>query len=126
LSQVLAELHKLQLWATNIENAYLEASTTEKVFIITGLEFGEREGHILVISKALYGLFTSGAKWHDRFSDCIRELRFFPCRAEPDIWMRKKGNIYKYIAVYIDDLAIAMKNPKEFMEILETRHKLSS
>jgi hypothetical protein len=28
--------------------------------------------------------------------------------------MRKENNQYKYIAVYVDDLAIAMKNPKEF------------
>jgi hypothetical protein len=60
----------------------LEAYTTEKVYIIAGpAEFGEREGHILVISKALYGLRSSKAKWHDRFADCIRELSFFPCKA---------------------------------------------
>jgi Reverse transcriptase (RNA-dependent DNA polymerase) len=57
------------------------------------------------------------------FADCIRELGFFPCMAEPDIWMRKKGNIYDYIAVYVDELAIAMKNPKEFTDILENKHK---
>jgi Reverse transcriptase (RNA-dependent DNA polymerase) len=92
----------------------LESYTTENVYIIAGPKFGKREGHILVISKALYGLQSSGARWHDRFADYIRELGFFPCKAKPDIWMRKKGSIYKYIAVYVDDLAIAMKNPKEF------------
>jgi Reverse transcriptase (RNA-dependent DNA polymerase) len=51
----LAELNGLQLWATDIGNAYLEAYTTEKLYIIAGPEFGERDGHILVISKALYG-----------------------------------------------------------------------
>jgi hypothetical protein len=37
--------------------------------------------------------------------------------------MRKKGNLYEYIAVYVDDLAIAMKNPKEVIDILEKQHK---
>jgi Reverse transcriptase (RNA-dependent DNA polymerase) len=37
--------------------------------------------------------------------------------------MRKKGNLYEYIAVYVDDLAIAMKNPKELIDILEKQHK---
>ena len=119
----LAELNHLELWATDIGNAYLEAFTSEKVYIIAGPEFGEREGHILVISKALYGLRSSGARWHDRFADCIREIGFFPCKAEPDIWMRKKNNLYEYIAVYVDDLAIAMKDPKELTDILEKRHK---
>jgi hypothetical protein len=27
--------------------------------------------------------------------------------------MRKNGNIYEYIAVYVGDLAIAMKTPKK-------------
>jgi Reverse transcriptase (RNA-dependent DNA polymerase) len=119
----LAELNNLQVWATDIGNAYLEPTLLKKVHIIASPKFREREGHILVISKALYGLCSSGARWYNRFADCIRELRFFPCKAEMDIWMRKKGSIYKYIAVYIDDLAIAMKNPKEFTNVLETKHK---
>jgi Reverse transcriptase (RNA-dependent DNA polymerase) len=51
----LAELNELQLWrwATDIGNAYLEAYTSKKVYIIAGPKFGDREGHILVISKAL-------------------------------------------------------------------------
>jgi hypothetical protein len=119
----LAELNHLELWSTDIGNAYLEAFTSEKVFIIAGPEFGEREGHILIISRALYGLRSSGARWHDRFADCIREIGFFPCKAEPDIWMRKKDDLYEYIAVYVDDLAIAMKNPKDITDILEKKHK---
>ena len=122
----LAELNHLQLWATDIGNAYLEAYTSEKVYIIAGPEFGSLEGHILIISKALYGLRSSGARWHDRFSDCMRELGFFPCKAEPDIWMRRKDNLYEYVAVYVDDLAIAMNNPKEFIDVLEQKHKFKT
>jgi hypothetical protein len=49
----LAELNHLKIWATDTANAYLEAHTTEKVYIIAGPEFGESEGHIHVISKHL-------------------------------------------------------------------------
>ena len=52
----LSELNDMQLWATDIGNAYLEAVTAERVYILAGPEFGELEGHILVIYKALYGL----------------------------------------------------------------------
>jgi hypothetical protein len=63
----------------------LEAQTDEKVYIIGSPEFGELEGHVLTIHKALYGLRSSGARWHDTFADCMRELQFIPCKAEPDI-----------------------------------------
>jgi len=55
----LAELNDLELWATDIGHAYLEALTKEKIYIVTGPEFGDKRGHMLVIHKALYGLWTS-------------------------------------------------------------------
>jgi hypothetical protein len=55
----LAELNGLDRWSTNVGNAYLESFTKEKVYIIAGPEFGDRQGHTLVIVKALYGLKSS-------------------------------------------------------------------
>jgi len=49
------ELNGLQVWSTDIGNAHLETHTKEKVHVIAGPEFGDREGHVLVISKALHG-----------------------------------------------------------------------
>jgi hypothetical protein len=43
----LSELNGLNLWATNIGNAYLEAKTSELLFIIASPEFGDLEGHML-------------------------------------------------------------------------------
>jgi hypothetical protein len=57
----LAELNDLETWSTDISNAYLEAEMKAKVYIVTGPEFGEMEGHTLIIFKALYGLQSSGA-----------------------------------------------------------------
>jgi hypothetical protein len=102
----LAELNGLQTWATDIGNAYLEAETLESCFIVAGPEFGENEGHTLVIIKALYSLRTSGLRWQERFADCLRDMGFEPSKSEPNIWMRKNGNIYEYITVYVDDLAV--------------------
>ncbi len=118
----LAELNDLETWATDIGNAYLEANTSEKVYIEAGPEFGDRADHILIIVKALYGLRSSGTRWHDKFADCLRDLGFQPCKAEPDIWMRKADGRYEYIAVYVDDLALALEDPKAFVEILTDKY----
>ena len=120
----LSELNGLCLWGADVGHAYLEALTAEKVFIIAGPEFGELQGHTLVIYKALYGLRSSGLRWHERLADILRDMGFFPSRAETDIWMRRQGDIYEYIAVYVDDLAIAAVNPKEIISELEKKHKL--
>jgi len=82
-----AELNDLELWATDIGSAYLEAYTKEKLYIVAGPEFGELEGHVLLIIKALYGLKTSGARWHERLAAVLREMKFVPCKSDPDVWM---------------------------------------
>jgi Reverse transcriptase (RNA-dependent DNA polymerase) len=56
----LAEINGLELWGADFGNAYLEAKTKEKVYIVAGPDFGPMEGHTLLIDKALYGLRSSG------------------------------------------------------------------
>lgn len=120
----LAELNKLEVWGTDIGNAYLEAYTAEKLYIIAGREFGDWEGHALVISRALYRLRTSSLRWHERFAMVLSEMGFSACKAEPDIWMRDAGNIYEYVAVYVDDLAFAVRTPEEFVKELKEKYKV--
>jgi hypothetical protein len=47
----LAELNHLNIWAMEIGNIYLDAYSSQKVYITAG--FGEHEGHIFIISRAL-------------------------------------------------------------------------
>lgn len=118
----LAELNGLKVWGTDISSAHLEAYTKEKVCTITGPEFGPLEGHRLLVDRALYGLQSSGARWHDKFATCMRAEEFFPCRAEPDIWIRPADDHYEYVTVYVDDLAFAVDDPQKFIKTLQNKH----
>ena len=64
--------------------------------------------------KALYGTRSGGVRWHDRLFDILQELKFKPSKADPDVWMRPEPGrtCYEYIAVYVDDLEIAAKDPQ--------------
>ena len=118
----LAELNKLEIWGADVGNAYLEATTKEKVYVIAGPEFGELEGHTLIIYKALYGLRSSGLCWSQRLADVLRTLGFQPSRAEDYIWMRENDGIYEYIAIYVDDIIIVARNPNEIIKALKDVH----
>ena len=50
-------------------------------------------------------------------------MGFFPSKADEDIWMRRVDDHYEYIAVYVDDLAIASKAPEAIIESLTIEHK---
>ena len=118
----LAELNQLETWATDIGNAYLEAETAERVYIIAGPEFGKREGSTLIVFKSLYGLRSSGARWHEKFADTLQDMGFFPSKNEPDIWMRESNGLWEYVAVYVDDLAFVMRDPEAFVNVLVKKY----
>jgi Reverse transcriptase (RNA-dependent DNA polymerase) len=85
---VVAALNELELTAADIGNAYLNAYTTEKVYVITGPEFGHEASCVALIVRALYGLKSSGAAWHDFVAQSLTDLGFISCKSNPDAWYR--------------------------------------
>ena len=79
----LAKLSNLEVWGADIGNAYLEAKTKEKLYVVAGPEFEELEGHILVIYKALYGLKRSGLRWSQKIHDIMLDMGFSPAKLTP-------------------------------------------
>ena len=82
------------MWAKYIGDAYLEANTLEKVYIVAGADVGDREGHIYIFPKAICGIFSSVLRWHEMFSDYLIDMGFFPWNLKPDICIRHNGDIY--------------------------------
>ena len=58
-----AALNDLDVLVADIGNAYLNADCREKVYTIAGPEFGSNAGKHIVITRALYGLKSSGATY---------------------------------------------------------------
>jgi hypothetical protein len=57
---LVAALNDLDIWAADIQNAYLNAPTKEKVWFKAGDEWGEHKGKPILVVRALYGLKGSG------------------------------------------------------------------
>ena len=52
------------------------------------------------------------------------KMGFEPSKYDPDIWLRRKGDLYEYIAVYVDDLCIISKDPQAITDELVNTYKL--
>jgi hypothetical protein len=88
LISFLSQINELDLWGTDVGNAYLEATNKEKLYIVGGPEFGDLTRQKLVSYKALYGFSSSGLCWHEHLSNVLRSLDFVPSKSETEIWMR--------------------------------------
>ena len=121
LALTIGELNGLKPMVGDISNAYLESYTKEKVYIVAGPEFGPLAGHVLLISKALYGLRTSGARFHEKLADSLRDLGFAQSYTDPDLWIRDAGNCYEYLCIWVDDIMAVLKEPEAFYDDLRNK-----
>ena len=121
---LITTLHKLDLIAADVANAYLNGINKAKVYILAGPEFGERQGMKLIIYKGLYGLAGSGARFHEHLSATLRKLGFKPSKADPNLWIRDLGTHYEYVGTYVDDLLIASKDATTLIQEIEEAYIL--
>jgi hypothetical protein len=118
----LAAFNDLDVLAADVQNAYLNAPTKERVCTIAGPEFGSSNlGRPVLIVRALHGLKSSGARWRDHMAQTLRDEGFRSCLADPDAWMqpRSKPNgdkCWEYVLVYVDDVLVICHDPQKTME----------
>jgi hypothetical protein len=118
---LIAALNDLDVLGADVQNAYINAKTDERVYTIAGPEFGENAGRPAIIVRALYGLKSSGARWRDHFASILMQLGFKSSKADPDVWMRKarktSGDVYwEYVLCYVDDILAISRVPREIID----------
>jgi hypothetical protein len=67
-------LNGLDVLAGDVTNAYLNAPCREKIWFEGKLETGQDNGKVLVLTRALYGLKSSGAAWRADLAGTLRAL----------------------------------------------------
>jgi hypothetical protein len=131
LAFLIAALNDLEILSADIQNAYLNAPTKERIYRIVGPEFGQgKEGRPVMIVRALYGLRSSGARWHDHLAATLREAGFKACKADADVWMRPAvkvdGSKYYEYVLCIDGILVVSERPKRIIEGLEAKYVLKA
>ena len=118
-----AALNGLQVCAGDIRNAYLQAPSSQKDYIICGPEFGlENVGKPALIHRALYGGKAAGRDFRNHLRTCMHQLVYSSCLSDPDVWMQPGKQpdgheVNEYILLYVDDaLSIGVNAEKMLRE----------
>eukprot|EP00957_Ditylum_brightwellii_P032903 2494563-Ditylum_brightwellii.AAC.1 len=116
-----ATLNNLDVWAADIQNAYLQAPTSQRHYIVCGVEFClENAGKQALIRKAMYGGKSAGEDFCNHLRECMRHLRFISCPTDPDVWMRPAihsdgSKHYEYVLLYIDYALAIGEHPEKLL-----------
>ena len=118
---VYAALNGIAIYAADIRNAYLQAPSSQRDYIICGLEFGlENVGHVALIHRALYGGKMAGKDFRNHLPSCMGHLGFKSCPANLDVWMRPAeksdgSKYYEFVLLYVDDTLVVSENAERIL-----------
>ena len=118
---IYAALNGLDVFAGDIRNAYRQAPSSQKDFMIFGPDFGlDNIGKVAFIQRALYGGKSAGRDFRNHLRSCMRHLDFESCPSDPDVWMRpaKKSDgskYYEYVLLYTDDVLCISENAEDIL-----------
>ena len=72
---------------SDVMNAFPTAPCRERIWSRTGPEFGDRQGSLVTLNRALYGLPTAAISFHDFLGDTLTRFGFTPSRADQELWI---------------------------------------
>jgi len=115
-----AALNGLDILGCDVSNAYLNAPCREKIWIQAGAEFGDNQGRVMIIRRALYGLRSSGAAWRRMMTECMKDMGYENTLANQDVWQRAATmddgfEYYELVLIYVDDILCISHKPQETM-----------
>ena len=84
IALLIAGLNQLDVLSGDIQYAYLTAPNKEKIYCIAGPEFGPDEGKVMLITRALYGLKSTGAAFRSFLALTLDDMNFKPSQVDPD------------------------------------------
>jgi hypothetical protein len=110
----LSEPNGMPACVTDLGNPHLGTVTREKFALVADPEFVKLQGHTLIVYNVLYRLKLSGKMWYKQFADWLKSEGFKPSKADPCVWMsfHEGLDVYEYIAVYVDDLALSLHDTR--------------
>jgi hypothetical protein len=124
----LASLNGLEICVADVGNAYLNANCRERIWTVAGPEFGNDQGAVMIIKRALYGLKSSGAAWRAMFASSLEDMNFRNSYADPDFWIRPASHLgfdyYEMILVYVDDILCISKHTAPIMKHIASIYRL--
>ena len=127
---MLSALKFIEVKCGDVNNAYITAPITEKVWSFLGLELRVDAGRKAIIIRALYILKSDGAAFRSHLWICMRGLVYEPCLDDTDLWYKaevqpyNRHGYYFHIICCVDDILVINHDSLSILKRIESYFKI--
>ncbi|MEN7973604.1 MAG: reverse transcriptase domain-containing protein, partial [Verrucomicrobiota bacterium] len=115
----------LKLHQMDVSTAFLNGDLEEEIFMEqpAGFVVKGKEKLVCKLDKSLYGLKQAPRAWNVVLNAQLLDLGFVQSSSDPCIYTRQKQKELQLLAVYVDDLVLAVKTDAEMTHLKEQLHQ---
>jgi hypothetical protein len=96
----------LRIQQMDVKGTYLNGILKEDVYMRQPDGYNDGTDRVCKLVKTLYGLKQSGREWNIQFNDGLQDLGFTRLYSDPCAYVRRRGNDFQIITVWVDDLLL--------------------
>jgi hypothetical protein len=92
----------------DVKSAFLNSDLKEEVYMHQppGFAIPDKEGKVLHLRKALYGLWQAPRAWNAKLDSMLRRMGFEQIPHKAAVYRRGNGGNVLLVGIYVDDLVI--------------------
>ena len=126
----MAAIQDLELQQLDVKSAFLNGTLKEDIYMQQPERFAKpgKEHLVCKLERTIYGLKQSPRAWYERLHAHLHNNRFSRSTADHSVYVRREGEKFMIILVYVDDLVLASNNKpmlQEFKTSMEKEFKMS-
>ncbi|TYJ51342.1 hypothetical protein B9479_008089 [Cryptococcus floricola] len=99
--------HDLECDQVDIKSAFLNGGLSEAIYLFPPEHSDVPSTHVLRLRKSLYGLRQAHRCFNKAFDTWLQSQGLVPSRADPCLYIRRRGSEFLMLSVHVDDQMIA-------------------
>ncbi|XP_061477847.1 ubiquitin-like-conjugating enzyme ATG10 isoform X1 [Rhineura floridana] len=115
----LAAMQKMHINHYDIDTAFLHGDLKEEIYMDLPPGSVSQEGFVCKLHKSIYGLRQSARCWNEKLDSVLQGMGFQRCKADPCVYVQRKGTQTNICAVYVDDIMYMYHDQQEEKEFRE-------
>lgn len=110
----MAAMYNMHTFRGDVKTAFLNGDIEEEIYCkgIQGLP-DLPAGFAFPLRKALYGTKQASRQWNKKLDSTMRQLGFTPCEADRCMYIKRNGEDFTLVLVYVDDVFGAATNLRD-------------
>jgi hypothetical protein len=110
----------MHLHQLDVKTAFLYSDLNENIYVRPPDGYSNESREVWRLKKSVYGLKQASRQWNIKLNEFLIKIGFKSLITDHCIYLRRKGDKFSILSIWVDDIIIAAKTSTEIQDIKDS------